>query len=347
MQWNEFLTHGCFLGIPSQEKVYVMALPQKSDQFLFDKPCFYKNNFFLDDAFPWLIGDDFFEFTFIDFKNEIKNYFSKKPILNWNPLHKKNYIKQFDSLMSLIQNGVLQKGVPFIHQECNFEIKLEHLVYFLNEVFLLNKDINMFYYGCWNLNEKSGFIGVTPELLFTKNGNRIDTCALAGTVSNSSKSKIIDEKILKEHLFVAEALEKNLNTFGIVKADKCHLVKLKNFSHLKTDIHLDLNAPFSFEDILSAIHPSPALGTFPKQEGLAWLRTVESQMLKKYDYCSPFGLYLNEHYSLCVGTIRCLQWNKNIVRVSAGGGVIRESALEKEWEEIQIKIQAIKNYFNI
>ncbi|NCY26051.1 MAG: hypothetical protein EBX37_14775 [Alphaproteobacteria bacterium] len=44
-------------------------------------------------------------------------------------------------------------------------------------------------------------------------------------------------------------------------------------------------------------------------------------------------------------SIRNVQWKKNLVFIESGGGVVAESELIKEMEEIHLKRNTIKNYY--
>ena len=347
MNLNEFLTCGCFLALPKLNKVFISSHFEFSDKLNENEICFYKNNFFLGEKKPWLISKNTFEMSFHEFSSLILTHLEKKPILNWITLDIEKYKLQFNSLKNEIEKENFIKGVPFVHQSTSHKVTRQNLTYFLQSLFQKESFDNLYLYGYWNFNLEEGFLGASPELLFTQNKNQIQTDALAGTVENNKLFQKDDEKILREHNLVIEGIQKNLNPYGYITTEKTTLLKLETFSHLKSTLKLTLNHEFNFEQILSALHPTPALGTFPKQEGLEWLKLIEENIEKRFFYCNPFGLYLNQNFSICIGVIRCLQWNNHTLFLTAGGGVIKESEFKKEWEEIKLKLNSIKTIFKL
>lgn len=344
---NDFLNYGCFIALPALNKIWILTnfeSYEKNDEHKF---AFYKNNFFLTEKFPWLRAKNHYEADLNEFKKLIFNFKKERPFIKWEIANKLKYKQQFDSLQLEINKGNLIKGVPFTHQISNSIINQEQLVYLLDRLLNYEKNNDLYLYGFWNLAQKQGFMGASPELLFTQNSNYIETYALAGTISNKEINNKINNKIILEHNFVLDGIKENLRKFGEINTEKTVLLELEKFSHLKSALILKLKNIFNFEDILAAIHPTPALGAFPQKIGLSWLQKIENKIEKRYDYCSPFGICIDKNFSLCIGIIRCLQWHNNSLKITAGGGVIKESIFEDEWEEICMKIEAVKNYFNL
>lgn len=354
MNISTFLQCGCFLAAPHLNKIWLLSNPshfEKNSEFEFS---FYKSNFFLSEKYPWLRGENSFNMNIEDFKQQLSQLNSIKPNIQWNSVDQVSYKKQFNFLKNEIQTGNLIKGVPFTHQISHFSLKQENLVYLLNSLFNYENNANLYLYGFWNLEQNVGFMGASPELIFTQHENLVETHALAGTIRNLKNticnfrtSENIDKKIIREHKLVIDGIKRTLTNFGNVKEEQTELLKLEKFSHLRSVLQVNLKKDFDFEQILSAIHPTPALGAFPKKEGFHWLHDVEEKIEKRFEYCSPFGICVDENFSLCVAVIRCLQWQNGILRITAGGGVIEESVFEDEWEEICMKIASVKSYFKL
>lgn len=347
MNLNDFLNCGCFLAVPKLNKVWILTNISSFENKLENELAFYKNNFFLTEKNPWLKGKHHYEMTFHDFKKILDEQKFSPPNIQWNELNFENYKKQFYSLKKEIEQGNLIKGVPFAHQSSQYHLNKKNLVYLIKSIFSYEKNENLYLYGFWNLNQEQGFLGASPELLFTQNNNSIDTFALAGTIHNSKLNQEIDPKIIREHNFVIDGIKEDLSYLGNINTKKTELLTLEKFSHLKTALKFNLKDKFDFQQVLTAIHPTPALGAFPKNIGNEWLYNIEENIEKRFNYCCPFGISLDNNFSLCIGVIRCLQWNHGVLRVTAGGGVIAESIFEDECEEICMKIDSVKNYFNI
>lgn len=342
MDKNLFLQSGCFLAIPGQDKVWCSfgVLTRSKEKEKMHKIFFYQNDFFLKNSTPWVCGEHFFEFSMSEFESLFEDELGKKPDVVWNQNGIKNYKTQFSSLMHEIEQGRLQKGVPYAVETAWCSMDQNKLVYLIKNLIKNNKTAQTYLYGFWDLEKQQICLGATPELLFVQNAQEIKTIAIAGTVGSNLVNM---HKINSEHQFVIDGIQSSLQEFGSLDIKETTHLDLGSFSHLKTDIFVHLNQnEFHFENFLSAFHPTAALGTLPKDAGKNWLCSLEKSVEPRGFYGGVFGLSLSPDFSLCVGMIRCLQWTGNQMKITAGGGVIAQSDFSDEWAEICLKFGAIK-----
>ena len=344
---SEFLDFGYFIGLPSENKVWCMVSSnQNSSSRNLKPPYFYLNDYYMSKKAPFCKGELFFEFSYSELLDIIHKENYEKPNIKWDKLDKNIYTHQFNNLKLEIEKDVLKKGVPYSFLKGNAEINRENKIYLLNKI-LENKNQNSSYiYGYWNKDE--GFIGSTPELLFIQKNKNVHTIALAGTIPNEPGAKkeefLLDKKMQKEHFYVVEGLKLSLLNFGKVIIGNTKLLELPKLIHLKTDIQIELQSSekFNFEKFLFEIHPTAAVGTLPKNPRSNWLVQSEKEIENRGYYAAPFGIILDENNSMCICTIRGMQWKDSSLKICAGGGVINESIFNLEWEEIISKINAIK-----
>ncbi len=345
---NDFLDFGYFIGVPSENKIWCMipSYQNYSSAQHLKPPYFYLNNFYMSKNAPFYKGEFFFELSYSDLLEIILKEKSEKPNIEWDELDKDIYKDQFNSLKIEIKKCLLKKGVPYSYLQGNAKIKRENKIYLLKKILEGKNQNSSYIYGYWNKNE--GFIGSTPELLFIQKNKDVHTIALAGTIQNEpgvyKEEFFLDTKMQKEHFFVVEGLKQSLIKFGKVIVGDTKLLELPKLIHLKTDIQIELrsNEIFNFEKFLIEIHPTAAVGMLPKNPQSNWLSQSESEVAKRGYYAAPFGVILNENHSICICTIRGMQWSGNSLKICAGGGVIYESEFDMEWEEIISKINAIK-----
>ena len=62
---------------------------------------------------------------------------------------------------------------------------------------------------------------------------------------------------------------------------------------------------------------------------------------------APFGVEWPDGRAHCVVAIRNAQWNGPDVMIGAGGGIIEQSVLEREWAELQLKHAAVKRLLDL
>ena len=199
-----------------------------------------------------------------------------------------------------------------------------------------------FLYGCWS--KESGFLGFTPELLFSVSGTRFSTMALAGTAEQNTPSLFTDRKELKEHEFVVKGLEERLAHWVRWDQKKKSEMLFPPLKHLRTDLSGERLSKLDFEKVCRALHPTPAVGGYPQESAWLWLKRQKSQKARTY-FASPFAFFESEEQSFCLVALRALEWNRKESRIFSGSGWIKESHLQKEWRELYLKRQQVKGFF--
>ena len=199
-----------------------------------------------------------------------------------------------------------------------------------------------FLYGCWG--KKAGFLGFTPEFLFSINGNHFSTMALAGTAQQNSPSLLRDSKELKEHEFVVKGLEESLAGFVRWNQKKRSEMLFPPLKHLRTDLSGAWLSQFDFEKVCRILHPTPAVGGYPPKPAWLWLERQRSQNKRAY-FSAPFAFFENIRQAFCLVALRALEWDQKESRIFAGGGWIKESFLQREWRELYLKRKQVKSFF--
>ena len=306
-----------------------------------NRPWFYFPDFFLKDANPWFQHE---ENLFIDKEIFIEklNFVNDLRINIWNPEGESIYNEEFSSLMLDLKNGFLKKAVPYLFYSSKNLIDVQHTLRSLLE-HSLNQPI--FLYGFWS--QEEGILGGTPELLFKIDESGVlTTAAIAGTtLTEQEETLLIDPKLLHEHQLVVEGITESLKQYGKVTVSQTEILSLPHISHAKTPIQVKLERTDFVEPIISALHPTPALGAFPKLEGSQWLEKY-SLKIPRSRYGAPVGIKIDNTF-YCYVAIRNVQWNRKGSRIGVGGGVVKESIQENEKEELAMKFQATRSMLNL
>lgn len=314
------------------------------------RPCsLYRPDFFLKNKEPWIYPSSvcrldqkqFFKFLFpkaTKFKSPDSTAVSlfkdsQKPSFLL-------YQECFVQAQRAIRRKQFQKIVPvFCEIFCNTSSVLPLIQNLFKNTFHLKSG---FLYGCWN--RESGFLGFTPEFLFSIQGACFSTMALAGTAHLQGPSLFKDKKELKEHEFVVRSLEEKLNSLVRWEHKKMIELNFPPLKHLRTDLKGQWLSKFDFEKVCRNLHPSPAVGGYPQKPSWLWLKQQRSQKSRTY-YASPFAFFENDTCAFCLATLRALEWDCRETRIFSGGGWIKESRLQKEWRELYLKRQQVKSFF--
>jgi Tfp pilus assembly protein PilO len=94
------------------------------------------------------------------------------------------------------------------------------------------------------------------------------------------------------------------------------------------------------EKMMEVLHPTAALGGWPREEAHLLLQSFDSKKSREY-FGAPFCFESLEKI-FCVVMIRGLQWKSNKVFIRAGCGVVEQSKFENEFKEVCLKTKAIE-----
>jgi menaquinone-specific isochorismate synthase len=348
-----WLQSGAILGISNGRVLLGMGAARRSSRPDFDskhRVSFYAPDFFLTQSEPWLIYETSFEIGTLELLQELTQLDSATPpSLRWSNPPRDLFERAFDTLQKQISQGTLEKGVPFTFERAQGEMSETALLSSLKAMLTYALERPVMPYGFWQKGE--GILGCTPELLFRRTGQTIETMAMAGTRRHDDFGRLPlleDPKERREHQLVIDSIVSQLKAFGQVQIAATEVAVLPQLSHLKTLIELKPDhGGVSFDELIRALHPTPALGAFPREAGWKWLRELEAQNdLPRNRYGAPFGaVWKNDQgdeNGLAVVAIRNIQWQDDRILLCAGCGVIAESELEREWRELDGKIRAIK-----
>lgn len=192
------------------------------------------------------------------------------------------------------------------------------------------------------------FMGCTPERLYRRSGKSLTTEAIAGTrrrgdteVEDAALGKELktSEKDVWEHRLVVKSIKESLRP--LVAADVSEdgraesLVKLDKVQHLITGLTASLTDDATDAALLDAMHPTAAVGGFPKEAAVG-----EIEKLERFDrgwYAAPIG-WLSRDDSQFVVAIRSALLDKESLNVYAGAGIVQGSDAQSEWEEVENKM---------
>ncbi len=249
-------------------------------------------------------------------------------------------LKQFKEVFSLIKKSIqhneIQKAVPAFFATAD----LKKINVWQAVIALLEKDSGKIY-AFWS--DKEVIIGSSPEILFTKKGLLLQTMALAGTARFASHNLLEDPKECLEHQLVVNGIKHILKPLGKVEVLPTFVDTTHTLKHLRADLRVFLKKDLSIENIVSVLHPTPALGGSPQKKAYALLKKLQLMTGQRGFFGSPFGVALkDEAYFVVAIRNMYVQYLTKKVFVGSGCGIVKESQIQSEWQELQIKREFIK-----
>ncbi|MBA2727819.1 MAG: chorismate-binding protein [Parachlamydiaceae bacterium] len=306
---------------------------------------FYFPDFFLSEKKPWL----HFEKSSILPTSELISLLDGVPLetpkmIKWKNPSKDLFVKGFQELQGLLRSRKLEKVVHYALSKSSDTITPSHRKRAILSILKNVQETPVFAYGFWK--DSQGILGATPELLFKvqKSSPKVlETMALAGTQKTDSLSyqMLDDEKLLHEHDIVVDEIALRLSSFGQVDIGKLQILSLPILSHLYTPFCVRLHHADDFSTFANLLHPTPSLGGRPRDTSMKWLHTY-NRILPRGRYGAPVGYWDSlSNEQVCYVAIRNIMWDDNGLMMGAGGGIIAESDLEMEWQEVLLKTKSI------
>lgn len=196
----------------------------------------------------------------------------------------------------------------------------------------------------------SVFFGATPELLFQRQDGELLVPAVAGTVplSEGVPEHTLRDQLLssrkdrEEHQLVVDGIRETLESLGFVEASapkEPSVLRTPKLLHLFTPITVFDNPKVKSEQLVEALHPTPAIGGLPREEARGFL--FEFEGFDRGLFSAPL-LFREPGRELCLVAIRSGLLTRSSLHLYAGAGVVRGSSAEGEWNETESKLRVMK-----
>ena len=264
---------------------------------------------------------------------------------------KNSWIEKVELAKSYIKSGKFEKIVLARSKTIESKVRPESTV--------LIHQLRQKYPECFNFmiqkDSKTAFIGSTPERLASFRNSIFSTDGLAGSTSRG-RSAIEDaslannlmnsQKDRDEHDFVVRAINENLKNFSyrIEHPKQPSIKKLKNVQHLFTPISASIKENVQIHDLINEMHPTPAVGGFPREEAVAHIHDIEQ--IDRGWYAAPIGWFNLSGSGEFAVAIRSALLHDESATLYAGCGIVADSDPEKEWNETLLKFKPMLDSLN-
>jgi isochorismate synthase len=185
------------------------------------------------------------------------------------------------------------------------------------------------------------WMGATPERLVKINQNQFETVSLAGTQLFSESiiwtTKEIEEQQFVTDFIVSEIASKVKNL--VVSEPKT--IKAGNLAHLKSIITGQLTDDFLALDLITTLHPTPAVCGLPKEFAIDFI--LKNEAFNRTYYSGFLGEYNSNNQTDLFVNLRCLEVVNNAVNIYVGCGITKDSNPELEFLETENKSMTMRN----
>ena len=195
----------------------------------------------------------------------------------------------------------------------------------------------------WQRADGPALLGASPERLLTVRQGQLRSDALAGTapVGPNAPQLMHSDKDRREHELVVEAITAELQQSGLYPRRPRHprLARHGQLVHLHTPITAALGDQQPLA-LAAALHPTPAVAGLPRREAMAALRSLEP--FERGFYAAPIGWIDSEGDTELRVAIRSGSLQGRRLELTAGAGLVRGSAVERELAEVALKLGVLQ-----
>ena len=268
-------------------------------------------------------------------KPEVQDFKSDPVVFPEDETRKSRFIELVKKAQSEIAQGHIKKVV--ISRSIDLKTEQNPSTLFLA---LENKYQDALTY-LWHHPLVGTWLGATPEQFIEASSKSTLTMALAGTqIYTPNKNPHWSHKEKEEQALVTQQVLSDLKTLfkeEEIKYGNPQNKRAGNLVHLCTHFTLP-QLTTTLKKLITALHPTPAVGGVPKKEAVDFIINNESYDRTFYTgFLGPIG---NEKTSLFVN-LRCAEWTAERVRLFVGAGITSSSDPESEWLETQRKSETL------
>lgn len=248
-----------------------------------------------------------------------------------------------DEALSLIRSEALEKIV--LSRKSIFEFPEP-----LNPIALtsrLQEATHNCFVFCFNFGESSAFVGATPECLYLRLQDLLQSEVIAGTRMRGqspaedealASELLFSDKDQREHDIVRKSIRQKLHKYvdHLTVDNQASILKLARKQHLRSNVQGKLKPNVDDGMLLERLHPTPAVGGYPTDNALPEIARIEP--FNRGWYAAPIGWIGADSAHFAVA-IRSGLIEANTLSLFSGAGIVRGSEPDEEWQEVENKIQ--------
>ena len=198
-------------------------------------------------------------------------------------------------------------------------------------------------------------IAASPELLAVKRGNQLVSNAVAGTARRhgdpgedaaAAAALVASVKERREHAVVVNAIASSLTEIchEVERRPEPHVMPLRFLQHLWTPITGRLRAGIGLIDVVTRLHPTPAVLGSPAQAAIDWLRDIGER--RDGLYTGIAGWVDREGDGDAAVVLRSAYIEDRTAVLWAGAGIMADSDPRAELAETEMKLASLMEVLN-
>jgi para-aminobenzoate synthetase/4-amino-4-deoxychorismate lyase len=183
-------------------------------------------------------------------------------------------------------------------------------------------------------------VSASPELFVALEAGRLVTKPMKGTAKAGDARQLENPKNRAEHVMIVDLLRNDVHRISddVAVERLCEIERYQHFSTMTSTIAGTIDPALSLRDIFAAMFPCGSVTGAPKVAAMQCIARTERR--NRGIFCGAIGY---------IGPDRRASWNVAIRtatidkasgrgRLAIGGGIVADSTVSGEWEEILTKL---------
>jgi menaquinone-specific isochorismate synthase len=193
-------------------------------------------------------------------------------------------------------------------------------------------------------------LGAAPETIATLQNGVFHATAVAGSIrpgaSKDEQAGLADSLLASgkdraEHSIAVDDMLERLDQVaeGVRAEPEPHVLVLPAIQHLESEISARAHSGTTVLEVLAALHPTPAVCGFPRDQAQELLAQEEG--FERGWYAGPVGWFDLEGNGVFAPALRSAVLSDGSWRLFAGAGIVEGSSPDAEWTETAIKLETV------
>ena len=193
-------------------------------------------------------------------------------------------------------------------------------------------------------------LGAAPETIATLSRGTFRATAVAGSIrpgTSEEEQAVLADSLLSsgkdraEHRITVEDMLERLGRVaeGVHAEPEPHVLTLPAIQHLESEVRARVRGGTTVLEILAALHPTPAVCGFPRDQAQELLAQEEG--FERGWYAGPVGWFDLEGDGVFAPALRSAVLSEGSWRLFAGAGIVAGSRPDAEWTETAIKLETV------
>ncbi|MEE0949587.1 MAG: aminodeoxychorismate synthase component I, partial [Streptococcus equinus] len=249
---------------------------------------------------------------------------------------------EYEKAISEIRQQIRQGNTYQVNYTVQLHNRINSNLFELYNRLVIEQDAK---YNCYIEHDDFAVLSMSPELFFEKNGSKLTTRPMKGTVARGindvqdfrNKHWLAnDSKNRSENMMIVDLLRNDMgriSELGSVTVSKlCDIEQYSTVWQMTSTIESQLKEDVSLFDIFNALFPCGSITGAPKISTMSIINQLETS--PRGIYCGSIGICLpHDDRAIFNVAIRTIQVKDDQAIYGVGGGITWDSEWESEYRE--------------